>query len=290
MCACSSPGWDVGPAEPDAVHVTAQAVDALPSDFPSASTDVVAPAGDENTQQDVADVATEMPPCDVVQLCWYLGLCHQTPGGECVALSDKECFFSDGCTDSGACHESGGSCIVTSSADCAASDDCFLYDWCSFASGACWYKGASDAECSGVLNDWNESPCSGDGACTAIDGVCMATSTEACTSSSSCSHFGRCALSEGRCVVGGPADCLKSKSCTVAGQCTYEPHGLCIATSDEDCRRSAGCKMYGDCTHEAGSNGCIPGTDADCAQSERCAKWQYCTKQGDVCDKPFPWP
>jgi len=130
---------------------------------------------------------------------------------------------------------------------------------CVAKQGKCLVPAATNGECNREHGSRQVNPCATRGWCTAIDGVCRASSNEACTRSEVCEKTGACIARNGVCVMAAKtdADCIRGHGslgwnhCQSSGACTAND-GTCVATKDEDCKRSELCKESGKCTASNG--------------------------------------
>jgi hypothetical protein len=132
----------------------------------------------------------------------------------CGSIADDECYYSGLCAFFGTC-----SADETWNCRALSDDDCIGWR-------------APDVLEGGL------GPCGYDGACTAVDGVCVATSDEDCRNSTYCHETGACGVGDGRCVPNSDEDCRGGQRCGWSGQCSFAD-GECMASSEEDCVAAA---------------------------------------------------
>lgn len=141
--------------------------------------------------------------------------------------------------------------------------------------------------------------CSSDAA-----GMCAAKSDADCRRSAGCTFGGACSAVDGQCVATA-ADCARAAVCTELGQCQAQA-GACVAATDSTCRAAKACGARGDCrregpqcrlydVHDCAQFGrdsglldlndrpCWLPADYDCASSPVCESDRRCAKQGDRC-------
>lgn len=203
-----------------------------------------------------ADAATSSEACPIEGFCASRGLCGLSPAGWCVARNSEDCLRSHACRVAGYCLESGGQCVFDPDLDCRYTIGCLLVGTCHNINGACRPKTELDCQNSdfcasnGLCAYWDgdctangnnngvcaeEEVCTASGQCTAMSGVCVATSSEDCEASEGCSAAGRCALVDGKCRAVSDEMCAQSEQCQFFGWCALGDEGRCRATLQAHC-------------------------------------------------------
>ena len=248
--------------------------------------------------------------CEHSTACTEGGRCHFLPDlddDRCVAATDLDCRESEGCADRGACAVNrDGECRVESSG-CQRSDACQDEGRCEYA--------ISERCVEGEVNC--DEACRMEGACTLVNGVCVATSDEDCADSHFCRYEGQCALNGDRCVS-NEAGCATNSMCEMNRGlqpnmpdrwCSYHPDadwcwdgatacdmvcfergdcsfidGVCQAGSDADCEGSLACIVQGRCSTPGGEGAlCGALSNTDCEGSLECAAFGRCLSNGYTC-------
>ena len=171
---------------------------------------------------------------------------------------------------------------------CAFDADCESGWECDTWRGVCKtaeerFSGAPECDIDCRMFSWND--CKDAGACSAVDGRCVATSVEMCAASAQCQYVGACTLvaSLARCVPATDADCASSLGCAYKGNCEVHD-GVCMRHTacgwelgfdtlkpDPSCKGNVGCS-YREVHCECACSRCADELCIDvlCDDSESC--------------------
>lgn len=170
-------------------------------------------------------------PCASVKFCEAQASCTRTTEG-CETTNQIVCQRSSECDLFGFCTFDGTRCAALTDADCRHND--------------------GRAECGDAPGDTpGDGPfcvkvCASHGYCSAVGGICAATTDTMCSVSVDCVKHKKCYAIAGDCAQANEAACTSSADCKNSGRCT-EAMGECWASSGKDCAASTGCKDAGLC-------------------------------------------
>ncbi|PRQ09962.1 hypothetical protein [Enhygromyxa salina] len=240
--------------------------------------------------------------CASSKLCADQGRCHLYDGiepGRCVALTDADCRASEQCKTEAKCSLGvRGECVIQPSG-CQRTEGCERDGTCVYQTGGRCVKGELDCTFA----------CRLEGACSLVDGFCVATEPTHCERSSDCRKAGQCTLAGDHCVAGSPAECEASSMCEMNGWCVpvsggegcYDGRtecgqlcwergdcaridGTCQPTDASACEASLACIVQGRCS-VVGRPAvmCGAGDAGNCERSLECKAFGRCENKGIAC-------
>ena len=160
-----------------------------------------------------------------------------TPRAPGLVKSDEDCRRARACQHFGACSYRDGGCYAKTDADCAKSQFCQRAGQCKVHKDRCVIGADSDADCRRNHGKTGRNPCKLSGYCTALGGVCVATSDDDCRQSLACRQSAACTAKDGECLLTSAQDCELSVLCKHGKQCLFklvDGRGVCYEDKEPE--------------------------------------------------------